>query len=327
MSQFDGFLMRDTLQDTGVVPSPGYPYHSPDLIGHAQVANPTTFFKNNYNTDPNQPVQTGSKLNYFYVRAKNLAPQTLTGYYVTVYRANASLFMRPSIWKNNKLQTHDGQAYVSLGNTPSGQVVVGDKPFFLDGIASSNFCMIGIVSNSQNPTIPSDFATYADYISWVRTNQNVCGRNLRILHSYPNRNYEQLDEFSNPQAEAVPTLFQTTIHGSLPANSKFGLTCAPLNLNTNWNVNDGTVRTASAMTPAQFNGNVTTWATLPSGSWPNGVWIETTVYVGEGANSPAAMFAETEWCDLGGVAPESLDANRPHLVRLGNCATLFTTQS
>ncbi len=327
MPEFNGFMMRDTLQDTGIVPSPGYPYHSPDLIGHAQVADAKTFFTNNYSSDPNQPVQTGSKLNYFYVRAKNLSSQTLSGHYITVYRANASLFMRPSIWKNNKLKTQSGNAYVSLASTPSGGIAVGDGPLFLDGVASSNFCMIGIASNTQDPVLPADFGTYAEYITWVRTNQNVCGRNLRIVNGFPHQNYAQLDEFSNPEAEQVPTLFTTTIHGTLPANSTFGITCAPLGVQNSWNVSQGPVKTSSAMTPANFSGNVTTWATLSSGSWPSGVWLETVAYVGEGANSPAAQYRETEWAQLDGVAPLSLDANRPHLVRLGNCATVFTTHS
>ena len=84
MPVFDGFLMRDALNDDGTVPSPGYPYYSPDLIAHAQVADAKPFFTANYATDPNQPVELGSKVNYFYVRAKNLSAGTLSGYYITV---------------------------------------------------------------------------------------------------------------------------------------------------------------------------------------------------------------------------------------------------
>ena len=327
MPEFDGFLMRDTLQDTGTVPSPGYPYHSPDMICHSQVNDAETFFTGNYSSDPNQSVQVGSAVNYFYVRAKNLSPGPLSGYFITVYRANASLFMRPSIWKNSPLKTQAGNTYVSLDNTDSGQVAVGTDPFLLDGIASSNFCLIGIASQTQTPVIPPDFSSYSAYLSWVRQNQNICGRNLRIVRDFPNRDYEQLDEFSNPETMPVPTLFQVTIHGTLPAGTKFGLVCAPLNINSTWDVGAGPVQTDSAMTPAGFEGNVTTWATLPSGSWPDGTWLETVVYVGVGSRSEAAQYRETAWTQLGGVAPAVIDAGRPHLVRLGNCATRFTTTS
>lgn len=327
MPVFDGFLMRDTLSDVGTVPSPGYPYYSPDLIGHAQVADAKSYFTANYASDPNQPVETGSRLNYFYVRAKNLSASTLSGYYISVYRANASLFLRPSIWKHNRLKTQVGNEYVSLDSTASNAIAVGNHPFFLDGISSSNFCLIGIASNSQTPSIPADFSTYDGYISWVRQNQNVCGRNLRVVRNFANRDYEQPDEFSNPETVSVPTLFQVTIHGTLPANSTFGVTSAPLGLNTTWNVNNGTVQTTSAMTPAKFDGNVTTWATLSSGSWPNEVSVETIVYVGVSERSLAAQYRETEWSHLDGVAPDVIDAVRPHLVRVGNCATKFVTTS
>lgn len=327
MVEYNGFLMRTALSDNGSVPAPAYPYHSPDIIGHAQVANPSPYFVQNYSSDPNQPIEKGSAVNYLYTRAKNLSANTLSGYYVSVYRANASLFMRPSIWIHNRLQTHEGESYVQLPSATTGQVVVGQKPFLLNAVASNNFCLIGIASTSQNPTVPSDFATYDDYIHWVRTNQNVCGRNLRYVQSYANRSYEQLDEFSNPENTAVPTLFQTTVTGSLPSGSKFGLTCAPLGLNESWDISDGKVRTASSMTPADFNGNVTTWATIPGGTWPTGVSIQTTVFVGVTSESIAAQYRETEWPQLGGRIPESLDSARPHLVRLGDCSTVFTTAS
>ena len=45
VATYDGLLMRDNLEDTGVVPSPGYPYHSPDIIAHSQVEKPDTFLK------------------------------------------------------------------------------------------------------------------------------------------------------------------------------------------------------------------------------------------------------------------------------------------
>ncbi|MEM8541174.1 MAG: hypothetical protein AAGF25_09490 [Pseudomonadota bacterium] len=325
MAVFDGFLVRNSLDDNGSIPSPGYPYYSPDLICHAQVANPGTMFTQDYATDPNQPVETGSKVNYFYVRAKNLSQSTLSGHYISVYRANASLFMRPSIWKNNRLQTQDGQKYVALPTTATNAIAIGNKPFLLDGVASTNFCMIGIASASQNPVVPPDFASYDAYITWVRTNQNICGRNLRTVQSFAVRTYEQLDNFSNPEAVSVPTLFKTTFAGPVAAGSTFGITCAPLNISTSWKIGDGHVETTSGMTPAMFNGNVTTWARTPNGQWPNGVSLNTVAYVGVGASSAAAEFAEVEWEDLDGNAPKSLDGARPHLVQIGNCATVFST--
>jgi len=325
MPTFDGFLFRDSTRDTGTVPSPGYPYYSPDIIGHAQVADPATFFTGNYASDPNQPIQHGSAVNYVYVRAKNLSGTTKNGYYVTVYRSNPSLFMNTNVWKNDPLKTQDGKAFVSLPTTATDQVAVGTAPFLLDATTSNRFCVIGMVTPTSTPGIPAPFTTYDAYITWQRTNQNICGRNLHLAYDFPTRNYEQLDEFSNPETVAVPSLFQVTIHGTLPANSTFGLTCVPLGLSTSWNVNAGNVQTASAMTPASFNGNVTTWATLSGGTWPSDTWIETIVYVGVSETAESSIYAEQEWAQLGGRVPETLDAGRPRLVRVGNCATRFVS--
>ena len=327
MPVYNGFLFRDTQNDDGTVPSPGYPYHSPDIIAHSQVANPATYFAANYASDPNQPVQLGSAVNYVYVRAKNLSTNTLSGYNISVFRATASLFMTPSIWKNNPLKTEAGVDHVSLPSTASNGIAVGRAPFLLDALTSANFCVIGMAYNTPAPPIPADFTSYDAYYTWARANQNVCGRNLLLAQNFPDRNYEKLDNFSNPETSSVPTLFKVTIHGTLPANSTFGLTCAPLNINTTWNINNGTTQTTSAMTPASYNGNVTTWATLASGSWPTGVWIETTVYVGMSAEANSAKYCETEWEELGGKAPEVIDASRPYLVMIGNTTTKFVTST
>ncbi|WP_262422210.1 hypothetical protein [Brevundimonas denitrificans] len=203
---YNGLLMRDSLQDTGVIPSPGYPYYSPDLICHEQVADPQSFFTGNYDTDPNQPVQLGSQTNFFYVRTKNLSDGPVSGWYIHCYRSSASLFMTPSIWKNNPLYTRSGNPFVQTGSIASGAVGVGQDNFLLDAISSPLFCMIGVASPSSTPSIPDGFTSYGDYVLWVRQNQNVCGRNLTYLQSFPDRQFSRLDALSNPSNEAVPVL-------------------------------------------------------------------------------------------------------------------------
>jgi hypothetical protein len=222
MPLFNGFLMRDSLTDDGVVPSPGYPYYSPDVIAHAAVADPQTFFSANYGADPSQPIELGSRLNPVYVRAKNLSDQPLSGYSISVYRANTTLFLRPTLWRNNPLSTTSGAISVPLPATVQpGAIGVGQDSFVLDAIASNLFCLIGIASPTPTPVFPADFASYSDYIAWVRTNQNVCGRNLNYVRNYPNRAYERVDAFSNPSTtDSVPTLFQVTLSGRpLPAGT------------------------------------------------------------------------------------------------------------
>ena len=89
MTTYDGLLMRDNLADNGVVPSPGYPYHSPDIISHSQVEKPDTFFKANYDSNPNEAIELGSRTNRIYVRTKNLSTAAKTRWYISVYRSTA----------------------------------------------------------------------------------------------------------------------------------------------------------------------------------------------------------------------------------------------
>lgn len=328
MPFFDGILMRDTIGDDGTVPSPGYPYSSPDMICYQQVANPKTFFAGNYGTDPNQPVQLGSALNFLYVRGKNLSSTPLTGWRVFVYRASSSLFMNTNIWRNNPLSTASGAGYVIFDTVQPGAVVVGDDNFLLSGLANNLFCLVGIASSTPAPVIPAPFTNYSDYVLWVRQNQNVCGRNLTVARSFANRQYERLDSFSNPETQSVPTLFVVKVTGSLPAGTTFGITCAPLGVDASWNISQGTRQTASGFCPAGFNGTVTTWASLPSGgsSWPPGAQVSTTTYVGRDANDPAARYATSfrrlrlHRRSVTGLAPQGV------LVQVGNCATLFVSQ-
>ncbi|CAM4044779.1 hypothetical protein KIPE111705_37835 [Kibdelosporangium persicum] len=325
MATFDGFLIRDSLNDDGRVPSPGYPYSSPDVISHAQVADPSGFFSGNYSTDPSQPIHLGSRLNPIYVRAKNLSANPLSGHYVSVYRASPSLFLRPSLWSGNPLTTRAGETSVALPATvPSGGIGVGQDCFLLDAVNSNLFCLVGIVSATKHPVIPADFATYSDYIEWVRASQNVCGRNLNKVQDFPNRSWEEPKTFSNPSADSVPTLFKVTTSG-LPAGSSFGLQCVPLGVSTNWPISAGPVQTASGMTPAHFNGYVVTWGLLPAGvKWPPGASIETKVYVGEDRDGPVAHLAVsldelglTRYDEVEGLPEDGI------LVLLGSCKTEF----
>jgi hypothetical protein len=325
MPQYDGLLMRDTTDDTGIVPSPGYPFHSPDVICHAQVADAQTFFKNNYNSDPNQPAQLGSQVNYIYVRAKNLATTAKAGWYIHVYRSSSSLFMTPSIWKNNPLSTQSGDSYVTLGTLKPGEVGVGNANFLLSGLASDLFCLVGIASATPTPSIPASFGSFSDYIVWVRSNQNVCGTNVTMLRDYPNQQWDRLDSFSNPSGDEMLTTFKVEAKGPLPANTSYGIRCAPLGIDARTTVGQKRKLSASGFTPGNFSGNVETWGSLAvAGKWPAGAMLETTVYVGLPHTDAAAIFA-TPWdkfpANFHKELGMQLDTGR--LVQIGTTGTSF----
>jgi len=325
VAYYNGFFMRDSLSDTGTVPSPGSPYYSPDVICHEQVASPQTYFVQNYNTNPNQPAQLGSQTNYIYVRAKNLATTSLSGWYISVFRSSSSLFLNTNLWSQNPLYTVSGASSVALNSTPPQGIAVGNDVLLLNAVTSNLFCLIGMASPKPQPVIPPPFTSYTDYIMWVRMNQNVCGNNLTIAQNFATQQYSRLDSLSNPENDYVPVLFVISVVGTLPAGSTFGVTCAPIGVNSSWNISDGPVQTASGMMPPKFDGYVTTWGSLPPGQtvWPNGVRIDNETYIGRDVDSPAAMFA-APWEHLH-VKPEDVPGlpRGGVLVLIGSTGTYF----
>ncbi|NET39503.1 MAG: hypothetical protein F6K19_47330 [Cyanothece sp. SIO1E1] len=319
--------MRDDLSDTGVIPSPGYPYNSPDIISHAQVASPKTYFKNNYNINPNQPIELGSHINFIYVRAKNLSSATKSSYYISVYRSPSSLWLTPSLWKPYKLKTQSGEDYVTLDPVNPNAIVVGNDNFILDGMATNYFCVVGVASNQKDPTLPNSFSSYSDYWNWIRNNQNICGNNLNQIRSFPNRQFERLDNFENPSDQPAPILIKLTASGPLPSGTVFGVSCAPCNISRQQTVSQGTILTASGMVPAHFNGSVKTYAELPSnGTWPAGATITTHLYVGQDADSESAQYATPH--EIIGVKQRDLGeyhAKNGVLVLLGSTGTEFVS--
>jgi hypothetical protein len=323
MPFFNGMLMRDVLNDDGSVPSPGYAYASPDIIGHAEVADPQSYFSANYATDPNEPLQQGSTTNYLYARTRNLSAQTLSGWNVFLYRASSSLFLNTNLWSQNLVRTIAGNNCAPLPSTPPQGIAVASERFLLNAVSSSLFCLVGIAAQGTNPVIPAPFTAYADFITWIRGNQNVSGRNLTMARNYPNRSYERIDTFSNPENQEEPVLFTVSLKGTLPPQTTFGIECAAMGVNSTWTVGPKPV-TASGYAPAHFNGAVRTWATLPAGSsWPAGTKLETTIYIGIQSSSPAAIYATTP--EQLGIEREETAEVAPggRLALLGNCATVF----
>src|ERR1700722_2679207 len=327
MPQYDGLLMRDTTDDTGVAPSPGYPFHSPDVICHAQVADPQAFFTSNYNSDPNQPAQLGSQFNYIYVRAKNLSSTAKSNWYIHVYRSSSSLFMTPSIWKNNPLSTQSGDTYVTLGTLQPGKVGVGNTNFLLSGLASDLFCLVGVASATQTPSIPASFGSFSDYIGWVPSIQNVCGTNVTMLRDYPNQQWDRLDNLSNPSGDQKLITFEVEAKGPLPANTSYGNRCAPLGIDARTTVGQNTKLPASGYVPGNFIGNVETWGSLAAGGkWPAGATLVTKVYVAVSSTDAAAMFAQP-WDKFPANFHETLGRNveTGRLVLPGTTGTSFVT--
>jgi hypothetical protein len=329
MPQFNGLLMRDSLADTGVVPSPGYFYKSPDIICHSQVADPKTFFKANYDQNPNQPLQKGSHFNRIYSRVKNLSASTISNQYVNVYWCQSSLFMTPRLWKPNRLCTEDCTHYVSVDPVPAGAIMVSNDQLLMDGKEVGHVCLVGIVSLDQDPgpSIPDDFNTSDQFVAWIRENQNICVHNLSKLQSFPNRQWERLDHIENPDSKPALYTIDVTVTGVLPDDTDIGVICEPMGINKHSKYKDliGGHLFANGYCPAGFKGAVTTLGSLPSESaWPEGVKIDTALYHAKQSNDLIAKYA-VDWNTFH-IKPHQVEGLPENgvLVLLGSCSTEFT---
>jgi hypothetical protein len=342
MSTWNDLFIRDSLQDTGTLPSNGVWYAAPDIICSQQTtyANPTQQFGTaaSYATDPNQPV-VAQQNNYFYVRAKNLAAQSQAGQ-MYVYWTKASLVMTPDLWFNQPLQVSINgrwQPNNPLVAVPQNGITVAQQPFAWTPPAiapGDHFCLVGAVGTSLHAWPPPQAPTFANFdafLYWLRNNGNICLRNLTLVSNPAAPQWDRVDGLHNPWNEARPLVIAAECK-NVPTGTQITLKCTALEINTTKRTSKAseTVYTQGVTCDAGFSGYVETMAVLPTGTrWPVGAQIRTIPYFGTRASSPAARFAE----DFGGDArhpgvARALElaggAEYGVLVAAGSCATAYT---
>jgi|GEM_PF-954763 len=306
MPAYNGILIRDSQSDTGTVPSPGYPYLSPDVICVQQntYSNPAVQFGSatSYASDPNLPMISGQN-NNFYVRGKNLGAVSQGGN-MYLYWSQASLLLTPNLWFNQPLTAlinNQYQQYVALPAVAANQVTVGANPFNWTPppiSANDHFCLVAAVNTVPPYTWPPaqapSFNSYNDFVMWVRTNQNICWRNLTLVTNPDQPEWDRLDSFSNPGNAPAPLLVSAQCV-NVPVGTSVQLLCSALGINTTLATTspNQTIYSQGVTCPAGFNGLIETVANLPRGTsaWPSGAAILTTAYVGMAQPAPAAQFA------------------------------------
>jgi hypothetical protein len=333
-------LIRDSLQDTGVAPSPGYPYTSPDVIctQQTQVSNPTQTFTNNYYSDPNQAV-IANQNNYIYMRGKNLGTVTSSGT-VFLYWCPSSLLMTPPQWTQNALQANIGgnwQPYNTFPSVAPNGITVTQVPFTWAPVpppAGQHYCTIGAVSTPQNPWSTADipaFPTWDSFVLWVRNNQNICWRNITLVTNPNPPEWDRIDLINNTFNQDIPMLAQATCT-NVPIGTTVQLLNTALGVNTSvvTTIPNQVIYSTGVTVPQGYSGYLETIAQLPNGQvWPPGAQIQTTMYFGAQVSREVAKFSH----DFG------RDEKHPHvmqakqmageratngvLVMVGNCSTAY----
>jgi hypothetical protein len=188
-TQYADVFVRDNFGDTGVIPSTGVPYMSPDIIPYQSNVLTVQQAAATYGgPDIGMPfLQPGT--NNIYVRAENLWPTGTETGTVQLYYANASLFMVPSQWTQNVISTSGGISSVPFVNQSGStelnpnDICLVQEAFYLASLPSgAHYCLVAVVNTPNTTvTVPASFASNAAFVTWVQATPAVAWRNLGIV--------------------------------------------------------------------------------------------------------------------------------------------------
>lgn len=177
-----GVYIRDTVQDTGTVPSTGALWMSPDIIPRQDLeSSPQTAFGqaqwNNNNIGQN--IESGQD-NYVYIRAFNrgtLADNPTAH----IFWSAPSSFIRPSDW--NSLGT------LQFPLIAPGAYFVTDTPavWARNTIPpQGHYCFVCYLESPRNPlAIPTAFGSDGEYQAFMADHNTAVWRNANVVNARP----------------------------------------------------------------------------------------------------------------------------------------------
>lgn len=170
--------VRDSLSDTGVIPSIGTLYLSPDVITRsALVAAPQTELADMNDGDLGEQVEIGQP-NYVYVRLQNRGAEA-GGVSISVYWTDPGSFGNPSSWK----PIGTTQANVQ----PGTMHVAGPITWAEDNLPpEGHFCLVTELNDHLDPAPDKSLITTADqYVRYISQSNNYAWRNIDVQDAIP----------------------------------------------------------------------------------------------------------------------------------------------
>jgi hypothetical protein len=214
--------LRDYVGDDGH-PTGGMVSASPDIIvRQAAVADPQTAYGSGSGTENDaglsQNVETGHA-NFVYVRVLNRGGATAAAVSVDVYWSPPATLVTPNLW--HLIGT------ASLASVPTGNVLTVANGLTwpsADIPAPGHYCFVAVTGNALDPKPdPATFATFDNYLTYVRNNNNVAWRNFDVVMGPPSAGpppgfYERV--FLVPGAFDTSRAFALEAIGRLPQGSR-----------------------------------------------------------------------------------------------------------
>jgi serine protease len=188
--------LRDSVADTGTIPSAGAISVSPDVIvTTAPVGNPMASFGEGSGTENvdtlGSQVEAGQD-NFIYVRMHNRGNGGANGATATVYWSEVATLVTPGMW------TLIGSS--TPVNVPQGDTLVVTDPITWSGAdipGTGHYCFVATVSQLQDlePPVPGP-TDWAGFQAYIRNNNNVTWRNFNVVDVLP-----------DPSADPVAAMF------------------------------------------------------------------------------------------------------------------------
>lgn len=190
-TKYNGLFVRDTLSDTGMIPSvDGAPTYSPDIICYQTSTLDVTDAAISYNKYICKDFMQDS-YNNVYIRVKNNSDTALSGK-VKAFYAPITLLYTPKYWTPiTDINGNTELSVVSMADgKPQDRVNAGDiglckNAFFLDKVEKPNkhHCMMGVVSddNTGYPTLPEKFDGDNGLWKFLRNNPQIAYNNINII--------------------------------------------------------------------------------------------------------------------------------------------------
>lgn len=325
---YNDIYVRDNFNDSGVTPSTGVPYQSPDIIPYQNNSLAWSTANGAYlGPDLGMDIVNGGA-NNIYVRAKNLNTSAGSGT-VSLYYADASLFLAPSTWVPVTVPGGGASAtYVGGDGTSVIQpdaVALSNPAFLLSNLPPGpHYCLIAVVQTAAHPTqIPTSFATLGDYVAWVQGTPAVGWRNISYA---PSGSAQIIRSYGFANINPTPDYFHVMVQGQgFPVGTPINVQCTDQTCMFNQNLtlpapdqNGNQITGFDVYVPAAFSGSMVVTAASLSGPFPVGANLAISYYQYP-STSRATDLAVSRTCRISkgsGTQGAPLAAS---LIKVGEC--------
>jgi len=330
MTQYNDLYARDNFSDTGVIPSTGDLYQSPDIIPFQDKVLTWDQASSTYSGPDIAKAIINGGINNIYVRARNLNSVAGAGT-VNLYYTDYSLNLcQTSKWvqlqgagKVKSLSFVDVSGKTSIA--PTG-IAISNPSFLLTGLPPNrHICMIGVVQTTAHPVIiPPSFASNADFSRWVQMNPAVAWRNI----SYSANVLTQLSRimgFGNVNPNAADFVIIITGRGFVagtPVEAQCTDATCPIDVTMPLPLPDSQgnqiISFVKSGIPANFWGELVLTATSKGGKFPSGATLTVSYYQIPAKSNALDNAVARRFVTASGATADSAFTTAM-LIKLGEC--------